>query len=468
MKLEFLLSVFEDVVQRGTVPKTISSTVTDSREAIENSLFIARRGEATDGHKYIEAAYSKGARFFIVEKDWLASSSLDSFQNAAFFGVDDATKALGELARSWREQLKIPVLLITGSNGKTTTKEMLRSILSTCAGEGIASRQSYNNHVGLPQTILEVRDEHNWLLVEAGMNHSGELDYLAQIAAPDFSAILNIAPAHLGNFDSIDEIAEAKCEVIAHTKSRMVLNSDDARLVAAADKCRSLERVYFGTNADAQFRISNIRTDGPKGISFSLKDSIEVKLPHIGAHNAFNASAALALFSLAFPKIPLEEAARALAASSQAPLRLQIEHLAAHIVLNDCYNANPSSVEAALKTAAEIAGKDGFTAILGDMLELGEHSEVEHTRLGELAANLGAKRLIAVGNFANYLKTGAETAGLSDIVAVDSATEAEEAVFAGSLSKVVLIKASRGVSLETVFTALKNRLDALSPTISPQ
>ncbi|GAG86401.1 unnamed protein product, partial [marine sediment metagenome] len=194
---------------------SFTAVCTDNREAVKNSIFFARTGEQTDGHRFIEAAVSSGATACIVSDSWANSADaktlINKMPDTVFLAVKDTTIAFGDLARWWRQQLNVPVIAITGSNGKTTTKEMVRHALEQLVGAGTANEKSFNNHVGLPATILKASRSDKWLLLEAGMNHAGELRYLASIAKPSVAAVLNVGPVHLEYFSSLSVIADAKC-----------------------------------------------------------------------------------------------------------------------------------------------------------------------------------------------------------------------------------------------------------------
>lgn len=450
----------------GEPPDSLGAVTTDSRLASEHGTFVARKGETTDGHDYIVSAFEQGARFFVVEQEWILDASLENFDNCLFIVVVDTTRALGLLARFWRLQLQVPTLAITGSNGKTTCKEMTKTILEHCVGAGTASERSFNNHVGLPETILKASPEDKWLLLEVGMNHAGEIDSLASIAQPDVAAILNIGSAHIGNFESIDGIADAKCEMLAHVRKKCVLKGDDPCLMAGVERADYKgPKVFFGKEDSEriqpfEYQIRDIVSCGEQGTKFKI-NTIETSVSHLGSHSAYNAAAACALVLAAFPQVSLERACEALKTSASAAMRFNINKIQNVTLINDAYNANPSSMEAALKTTAELAGDKGFTAILGDMLELGSSSEAEHYRLGQLAGECGAKSLIAVGNFANHFLKGAKKAGVEQSFAVATAAEVAEVLFSHAFSEVIVLKASRGVGLEVAFTEIEKRLHAL-------
>ena len=254
------------------------------------SAFFARRGERQDGHQYVEEAFRRGAGVCVVEQSW-DSSRLDQTAAGSLIKVADCTEALGRLASYVRRKSDVPVIAITGSCGKTTTKEICRSLLSSVLGPGTASIKSYNNHVGLPLTLLNASDDSRWFVLEAGMNHSGELDYLGAIAQPDVAAVLNIGPVHLGHFHSLSEIADAKCELLKHLsgqKKAVVLQGDrelEQGLRRSKQAGSEFEQVSFALDQDADYVAREIEREGERSTRFKLLnrgEEVSVLLPYLG------------------------------------------------------------------------------------------------------------------------------------------------------------------------------------------
>lgn len=451
--------------------RVVTGATTDSREIAQDGLFVAREGETTDGHCFLQDAFRNGAAACVVSREWFGEKSeteLVEFSEGdakaskpgCFVVVEDPTAAFGALAGFWRSKLGIPTIAITGSNGKTTTKEMTGAILSRLAGRGTASSKSFNNHIGLPQTILDADSSSSWLLLEAGMNHAGELDYLASIAKPDVASVLNVGPAHLGYFKSLSEIAEAKCEILSYLDAggAAVLNADDKQLQSAAKSRLALlpakpAVVTFGSQSSADFRAVGCQLNGTRGLRFKMShggETVEVEIAQLGRHNVLNALAACAIALTAFPSLELREVAKAVAEAPAAPMRLELIEVGGWLLVNDAYNANPASMSAALDTAAELAGGKPFGAVLGDMLELGSEGERLHGELGAKAAEAGAALVISVGEYADVISEAARQSGVSKSFAAESPEAAAEK-FMAELEpdmQLVLVKGSRRVALE--------------------
>ena len=465
-----------ELLEAGDGELSCRGVYVDSRELQEGGLFVARRGEEQDGHKFLPDALSAGANVCFVDREFVAGGGLESVDRShrkgkAFIVVPDTTKALGELARFWRFKLDLPTLAVTGSNGKTTTKTMLAILLQACVGKGTSNFGSFNNHVGLPLTILSAGEDDRWLVLEAGMNHSGELDYLGTIAEPDVAAITNIGPAHLGFFDSVAAVADAKCELLAHVQAEgaLVLNADDAVLADALERNSASfsgrKRVFFGREQSADFSLSGVKPHGFNGLNFEIAYNSKCfpgKLPIPGEHNALNAVCALACSKMAFPELEMTELLSALGSFEAPTMRMNISELDSFTLVDDCYNANPRSVAASLETLETAAGQGNFVVVLGDMLELGDQSEAFHYEVGQKVAKAGAFALFCYGNFAKNTIQGAQDAGLglaksSDSIdeIVSAVRERLSAISEKSANKpAVLIKGSRGMRLERVVKGL--------------
>lgn len=462
----------------------VQGVVVDSREVRPSVLFIARKGEALDGHSFLLEVAEKGAAGAVVEESWLAGGGPELVRNGLLakgnkaefplLAVQDTTRALGELARFWRDRISRPTLCISGSTGKTSTKELLRSILSQVVGQGTANEKSLNNHVGLPQTILGADEKTKWLVLEAGMNHAGELDYLGNIAHPHVALLLNIGPAHIEFFGSLARIADAKCELLQHVvpNGKAIIFADDYELEAGLERAikqRSfpLTVIRFGSSAAADFRLLEYRSDGSAGSSciFSIQGKkVKARIPFVGKHQAINALAALTAAIAAFPEIQAQEFAEALESAANAPMRMELLKCGKVTVINDCYNANPVSMQAALETARELALGKNLVLVLGEMRELGEHAERYHQELGRAVALLHPTRLIALGEQASVLVTACRQSGCRDALeAHDHQEAAQLALHAlGDEEAVLLVKGSRVIALEHVVQLVLERLNALS------
>ncbi len=443
---------------------------TDSRDVRAGSIFVARRGAAADGHSFVRSAMEQGASACIVERDWLAEQvtsanplvTKSEGASVGFLGVDDTTKALGTLARLYRLELSIPTIAITGSTGKTTTKELTKQVLQAVVGKGTSSPKSFNNHVGLPQTILSAGTDDKYLLLEAGMNHRGELDYLGAIAQPDVAAILNVGPAHLEFFGNIAEIADAKCELLAHLRATgtAVLQVDDvelkngvSRLVARTGK--QFARITFGIASSADVSVTDLRLQGKNGSDFILnegKRKLPARLPLFGEHNVQNALAAYSIIRAAFPKVSPEAIVQGFSAANTPEMRLQLIEQERALIINDAYNANPVSVRAGVRTACDLAAGRSLMVILGEMRELGKTSPELHREIGAFIARHPVAELVVLGEHAGAVVDGAVGGGLRNATIAATHEEAIAAAVSayGRGTTVFLVKGSRMIGLERV------------------
>jgi UDP-N-acetylmuramoyl-tripeptide--D-alanyl-D-alanine ligase len=398
---------------RGDSQIEITGSVeTDSRLCQPGSLFVAKPGEFTDGHEFIASAVNRGAVAVIVER-FIEDVLVPQIK------VSDSVSALGLLAMQVLSEVKkksgLRVIGITGSNGKTTTKNMLNAILSR-AGETIAPIESYNNEVGAPYSILQVTEKTKFLIVELGAGGFGTIKYLANIAKPDIGVVLKVGLAHVGEFGSIENTAKIKAELVESLAddSIAILNADDGYVRAMADKTNA-KTLWFGTSAESDFQASD-QAVTVSGTHFKLAwpdgDASSVNLQILGEHHVLNAIAASAVaYTLGISK------AEIIAALELMPLaerwRMEIFHRNdGVIVINDAYNASPDSMKAALQTLAQI-GRENYrtVAVLGEMAELGDFSRQEHDALGRIAVRLNIDQLVVVGEGAKLIHMGAEQEG---------------------------------------------------------
>ncbi len=446
------LAGFCDGVLHGEPTTNVSGVSTDSRSIAEGELFVAVRGDRFDGHDYASEALDRGAVGALISR---------SIELAcATIRVNDTVAALGALASAHRERFAGPVVAITGSNGKTTTKEMCAGIL---AASGLRVRRSpgnLNNHIGLPLSLLGLELDDDVLVVELGMNHEGEIARLARIASPTVGAITNVAPAHLGLLGSLEAIARAKGELFDEIRrdGTAVINADDPFCVEQSERFAG-HKLHFGRKAEADLRAREI-VSTRRGESFALETSagrcrIELHAP--GAHLIEDAlcaaSAATATGLLASE--PLEAIRRGLEQFEAIDGRLAPRSTPSGVTLfDDTYNANPESVVAALAALAAHSCRGRSVAVLGDMLELGPDSAALHASVGREAAARGIQVLVAVGPLSAHTAEAAAAAGVSETIALGQDEAPARVLQLLRPGDIVLVKGSRGMRMERVVAAL--------------
>lgn len=447
--------------EAGAIGKTPYLRVgTDSRSAQRGDLFFCLRGENFDGHHFIDAAVAAGVAAVVCERGRAPAGS-----PVPMLEVDDALVALGDLASAHRRRFDIPIVAVTGSNGKTTTKEMLRAILGEHFGADhvLATKGNLNNLIGVPLTLFGLGPQHRGAVIEMGMNVPGEIARLTEITAPAIGLITCVASAHLEGLGSIEGVAKAKGELFAGLAPDAVaiVNADDAQVLTQAPRFGG-RRMTFGAQAEADVTASSIRCDRIDASSFDVSADglrVSVQLPLGGRHNVQNALGAVTA-SLALG-VPLATAARGLRALVPPPMRLSAEKLANGVTLiNDVYNANPGSMKAALATLGGIGSRP--LVVLGEMRELGPGAASLHEEIGRAVAAIDPALFCASGAFADAYADGARQAGLAaSRVRVcarheDAAAAVAEAWRAGDA---VLVKGSRGAAMEHVVEALKARAE---------
>ncbi|MCB2225303.1 MAG: UDP-N-acetylmuramoyl-tripeptide--D-alanyl-D-alanine ligase [Desulfarculaceae bacterium] len=429
---------------------------TDSRNVGQGQLFVALSGPNFDGHDYVAAALKSGAAGAVVRRGFSLPEG-----DACLFPVPDTLAALGDLASAWRQEHSALVAAITGSNGKTSTKEMLAAILGQ-RHQVLATKGNLNNLIGLPLTLLQLNASHTACVVEMGMNAPGEIARLAEIAAPEAGVITNVGPAHIGMLGSLEAIAAAKGELFEGLSpaATAVVNLDDPFLApyAASLPCRV---VSFGIDSAADVRAGGVTSLG-NAQSFVLDlagEQVKVRLAAPGRHNVMNALAAAAT---AHALGQGAEAVRAgLESFAPVPGRLNLLGGAGGpAVVDDTYNANPASVASGLSAATALAQGRALVLVLGDMKELGEYAPRLHRETGRLAAELGCRLVLAVGERSEDVIAGAREGGLAkDAALAYAAMDELLASMAGLLKDddLVLVKGSRSMAMERVVAALSGR-----------
>lgn len=414
---------------------------TDTRRLRADELFVALKGPNFDGSAFVRDAATRGAAGAVVSE--AVDSALSQIE------VGDTLIALGDLAADWRRQMPARVVGLTGSNGKTTLKEMIASCLGRVA-RTLATEGNLNNEIGVPLMLLRLAPEHEFAVIEMGANHAGEIAYLTDRVAPDVVVITNAGPAHLEGFGSIEGVAKAKGEILAASPRPefAVLNADDAYFDFWCSQADDLRIVSFGTSDGADVRVGNIAATDD-GIAFDLSihgNAKRIRLPFGGRHNALNAAAAAAV-TTALGLSP-DVIAEGLPATRPASGRLQaLRGVNGLRIFDDSYNANPSSVRAAVEFLGGHPGEGWL--VLGDMAELGEGADEFHRQVGELAKAVGVSRLFAVGAHSRHA-ADAFGSGATWHESVDAAIDALEGEIPGGAAVNLLVKGSRSMQMERV------------------
>ena len=449
----------------GDPDLVVTDLATDSRLVKSGDLFAAIVGARTDAHNKVDEAISAGAVATLCTKpvngNYVILSDHQSTQ------LDPVIPALGKIAKYVRQQnSQLTVIGITGSSGKTTTKDVIGQVLAR-HGSTYAPAESPNNELGLPQTILQAPTETKYLVAEMGMRGLGHIAYLADIAKPNISVVTNVGQAHIGEVGSIENIALAKSEIVRDLASNdfAVLNYDDTRVRKMAEVTKAKVCTY-GFSAGVDFQAQNVSTKPTGACDFDLVhngQSKRVSLQIPGEHNVYNALAAAAVANLL--GMPLDQIAQALSeVTIKSKWRMEVHQLNNAVTLiNDAYNANPESMSAALKTLASIETSGRRWAILGTMHELGNESLAEHDRIGRLAVRLNIDQLVVVGETAKALHLGAAQEGSWDGESVwfaDFAQACDYICKRVQPNDVLLFKASRSEAFDRLADLVANQLNA--------
>lgn len=429
----------------------VTSVVIDNREAVPGSLFIAIKGERLDGHQFVDAAIHAGASAVMVHKDMVCKVPV--------IKVEETTQAFLDLAKSYREEYDIPVVALTGSVGKTTTKEMVWCVLNAKYNTH-KTYKNWNNEIGLPKVLLRLEPEHTALVLELGMNHKGEISRLSKTALPDVGIITNVGVSHIENLGSREGILAAKLELLDGMKpgSPLILNKDNDML-ATVDR-DDFDIRWFAIHADADITAKDIEyLDDSTRFTVVTKDgSAPVELPTTGEHNVYDALAAIAA-GLAVD-IPLEDAAAALKNYRPAGMRENVVEKGGVTVIEDCYNASPDSMKAMAETLT-LKGAPGRRkiAVIGDMLELGDYSEEAHALAGQYMAEAGVDLLITYGPMSKFAAESAREHGLLRVFDFQD-KEALTKRLTGMLKPgdVVAVKGSRGMQMEEIIQKIYENL----------
>lgn len=440
----------------------VDGFVIDSRRVRAGDLFVAIRGARLDGHRFVAEAVRRGAAGVVVSDASSAEPGASAPAAPFVIVVPDTTRALQRLATFVRRRSTARVVAITGSVGKTTTKELVAAVLAG-SYRVLRNEGNLNNHIGLPLSLLELRHDPEVAVVELGMNHAGEISALVAIAEPDVRVWTNVAEAHAAFFDSIEGIADAKAEIMdgATSASQLVANAGDPRVMArvAAFPGRV---TTFGVETDADVQATGVRARGLCGMEATVRTpagSVPVRTPLLGYGQIANVTAAVAVAQLF--SVPLDELAERVAACPPQPRRGQVIELGDVTIVDDTYNSSPTALRAALDALGRETGHARRVAILGEMLELGERSAELHEACGRAAAGAGFDVVVAVGGeAAQALADGARAGGLPATAVATVPTGDETAERAPAIVRdgdLILVKGSRGIGLDRVVDRLRGQ-----------
>jgi len=442
-----ILTAVKGKLLSGNPDEILTGLSTDTRKIKKGELFLAIKGEKYDGHSFILDAVAKGAGAVLVQEGGITNANF-KLPDVSFISVSDSIRAFGDIGNFHRSRFSIPVIGITGSNGKTTTKEMLSAILSKKFNT-LKSFGTNNNNIGVPLTLMSLTSEHGVAVLEMGTNHLGEIKRLSEIARPTIAIITNIGPSHLEYLEDLDTVFQAKAEIFEYMDpaAKLILNADDEYLRKVKS---SLKAVWFGFDKEADFYADKINLE-PDGISFRLNGKWDISLGVLGRHNVYNALAAIAC-AWEFG-ISIEDIKDALKEFKVPNMRMEVKRFGDIKIINDTYNANPQSMKQAIEALRDMVTDGRKILIAGDMLELGTFSGRFHHLVGKQAAESGFDLIVAVGKLAEHISAGAQEAGMSvrKIKLCAVTKEAREKV-ATLIKKgdTILVKGSRAMRMEEI------------------
>jgi len=455
---ELLIATGGRLLSASRTSRRAFSLSVDSRTASSGDFFVAIEGRSFDGHNFVSSVFKKGAAGALVRQGFRASRTMQ--RDSVLIAVDDTVRAFQDIASFHRKRFDIPVVAVSGSNGKTTTTQMIATILRQ-EHSLLETKGNFNNHIGLPLTLLRLTHRHKMAVIEMGVNHFGELKQLCRIAKPTFGVLTNIGLAHLEGFKHIDGVAKAKGELISSLPANgtAILNADDEFFEFLSSLAKS-KVVTFGFSPYAEVRATRMKADGFSGSTFSLcrpgfRRPMRLSLNVLGEHNVANAAAASAVgIAMGVKAISIRDGLKKF---SPISMRTEIVEWGGVKFLNDTYNANPTSVKAALEALCRLRVSGKRIAVLGDMLELGKKSKAAHREVGMLVATLDVDELIVCGSMGPEIAMGALKAGMSkSIVFVTDDKDTLYPILTACLAErvvsgdVVLVKGSRAMRLEGV------------------
>ena len=452
LSLDEIVKAFCGQIISGDTDTKIRGISTDSRTIKPGDLFFALKGERCDGHQFVMHAMNTGAVGAVISNEFKLEPA---HKNFPVIRVKDTTTALGDLARYYRQKLNTTIIGITGSNGKTTTKEMTYHLLSRF-GPTAKSQKSFNNFIGVPVTIFEIENRHKYGVLEMGTNAPGEIRRLSEIGAPDVAAIINISKTHLEGLKSIEGVAQAKAEILENLSKGgvFVYNADNPWCAKIASRFKG-KTVGFGFSSQAHIRCTDVKKKD-KGYVFELNEHLNIPLPIPGYHNIMNCLASFAICKALGHDI---YCAKDTFSSFKLPLmRIEQQRIGNITIINDAYNANPESVRAALQYLSEIDAVGRKVFVCGDMLELGNESAQLHKEIGETVSYLNIDLLWTVGKYASEIAKAAKSSGTpeSQVISFQDVSDITPAeINELRENDIVLIKGSRGMHMENIIEKFK-------------
>ena len=457
IKVSDILKATGGKLIQGNSELLINGISTDTRSIKQGEIFFALEGENYDGHKFVEQAIHNGAAGAVISSGKKAAYSFhNGFKKCALLEVADTLTALGELAKFYRNSLPASFIAVTGSNGKTTTKDMAYHVLRNFKSVS-RSRKSFNNFIGVPLTIFETETAHDFCIVEMGTNAPGEIKRLSEIIFPDFTILTNISHAHLEGLENIEGVASAKSEFIENMAEdgTLITNADD-------DWCNQITNrfngkvISFGFDQSAHIKASNVKRND-SGFVFTVNDSFTVNLPVFGRHNIYNALAVIAMCDTV--GVGIEVICDKFMDFKLPPMRMERQIFGDIVVINDSYNSNPSSMFSVLDEFSQLITSGRKVLICGDMLELGNYAERLHKEVGAKVADANIDVLWAVGPLSRFVAEEAIANGMPRENILSCETSEEMCSFVASQLRkddTVLIKGSRRMKLECVLRQIEN------------
>ncbi|MFZ5985967.1 MAG: UDP-N-acetylmuramoyl-tripeptide--D-alanyl-D-alanine ligase [Bacillota bacterium] len=452
LKCEEIVKATGGVLLSGDMDASFDSISTDSRKIKQGDLFIPLIGEKFDGHQYIENSFKEGAKGCLTQKN------IEPLGDKIIIKVQDTSKALRDLASYYRQKFDIPFVGITGSVGKTSTKEMVSSVLSK--GFNVLKTQgNFNNEIGVPLTVFGLENSHQAAVVEMGMSGFGEISRLTSIVKPDIAIITNIGLAHIEKLGSKINILKAKMEILEGLNSQglVILNGDD-NLLYGLKGLLKFRTVFYGFEEGLDYQAYNVNSLGEQGSTFEItigNREYKIRVPVPGIHNVYNALAGLAAgIELG---IPVGKIVEGIEEFTPEKMRLNIINHNGIKIINDAYNASPQSMEAAINVLKDISGNKRTIAVLGDMLELGDMSYKAHFDVGKFAVARGVDYIAAVGENGRNIAHGAIDAGAEAYKVFQFKDNEEAGKFLKGFVKtddVLLVKGSRGMKMEEIVNML--------------